>query len=84
MSGDLTEEQKQMLFSLRSRMLRVKSTFSGMFPGKKFCSLGRQAKEDKNHWLSCTYLIEKLDYASVLAELEYRSRYHRGSLTYGN
>ena len=71
MSGELTEEQKIMLFCLRSKMLRVKSNFSGMFPGNKFCSLGCQTTEDESHMLSCRYLIEKLDDASVLAELEY-------------
>ena len=88
MSGDLTEEQKQMLFSLHSRMLRVKSNLSGMFPGNKICSLGCQAKEEENHLLSCTYLIENLtmrlssqnwSIVMCLGQCKHRSRYQRCS-----
>ena len=70
-SGELGDEHKQMLFALRSKMLRVKSNFSGLYKNDDQCSLGCKSVENQMHLIECKYLIEKLDDASILAEIEY-------------
>ena len=78
-SGELGDEHKQMLFALRSKMLRVKSNFSGLYKNDDQCSLGCKSVENQMHLIECKYLIEKLDDASILAEIEYSDIF--GSVT---
>ena len=69
-SKDISDGQIQTLFALRSNMLRVKANFSGMYPDKR-CSFGCNTEETQEHQLSCQYLLDKLEDASILAEIEY-------------
>ena len=52
-------------------MLRVKSNFSGLYMNDDQCSLGCKSVENQMHLMECKYLIDKLDDASILAEIEY-------------
>ena len=69
-SKDISDEQIQTLFALRRNMLRVKPNFTGMHPDKS-CSFGCNTEETQEHQLSCQYLIDKLEDASILAKIEY-------------
>ena len=51
-------------------MLRVKANFSGMYLDKR-CSFGCNTEETQEHQLNCQYLIDKLEDASILAEIDY-------------
>ena len=70
LSKDITDEQIQTLFALRSQMLRVKANFSTRYADKS-CSLGCNSEETQEHQLSCKYLVEGLEDPSILAEIEY-------------
>ena len=68
-SGNFSEEQQQLLFALRSKMLRVKSNFSGMYKHDKLCSLGCKVQEDEEHLINCKYLVDHMSDSYILADI---------------
>ena len=57
MARNLTIEQKQLLFQLRTNMVDVKENFKGQYLDTK-CVLGCNEDESQFHLLHCTMIIQ--------------------------
>ena len=66
-----SNEEVQLLFSLRTRMTNVKSNFSSKFQQNPLCTFGCTAEENQNHLLDCEAILNRLEDKSELAEIEY-------------
>ena len=72
LNEEFSNDEISKLFSLRSRMCKVKLNFSGQYVNQNLhCSLGCSEEESQEHLISCKYLIEKHDDKYLLAECEY-------------
>ena len=71
-SGLFSNDELEMLFSMRSKMIQVKCNFPGLNKDEKRCSLGCPDIEDQEHILNCRYLSEHLEDQSILAEVSYQ------------
>ena len=61
-STKLTNEEKSLLFSLRTRMVRVKDNFKNEFGNNNLsCSLQCGQYEDQQHLLNCDILIQNCE-----------------------
>ena len=69
---NLTDNDVNILFSLRSRMIQVKRNFKNNFKQNLQCSFGCKVEENQQHQLECKTILDILgDEKFMLAECEY-------------
>ena len=71
LSDKLSNEDVIMLFGLRSRMTQVKRNFPTKYKDNLECMLGCTVEETQSHLLDCSYILDKMEDKSILAECEY-------------
>ena len=79
LSENLTNEEVNNLFAIRSRMIKVKMNFPKQHKDNNLCSLGCKVEEDQRHLLECEIILDKMEDKFSLAELEYSDLF--GTLT---
>ena len=65
-----SNEEVKLLFSLRSRMTKVKTNFSSNI-SNILCRLGCSVEENQQHLIECDFILNKLEDKTILAEIEY-------------
>ena len=68
--SNLSTEKKQLLFSLRTRMLDIKENFSFLYLDNE-CTLGCKEIESQEHLLNCQVIIENCFELSEDIDVEY-------------
>ena len=69
-SSNLSISEKQLLFKLRSKMLKIKANYSSIYKGNLSCSLclDKQAIENESHLLSCIIVNQNVETKNVKYE----------------
>ena len=72
-SSDLSTQNKQILFKLRSKMLKIKSNYSSMYRNNMQCSLCEQVGtiENEEHLLVCSRLTDHPSLKDDIGTVQY-------------
>ena len=71
LSNQLNNDDINLLFSLRSRMTKLKRNFSTQYKNNLSCSLGCKDEESQSHLLDCSVILNNMEDKTIMTEIEY-------------